>query len=68
MWKQCAEYVLSFLNLARDTHANTAAIHAALERENIHVMHHAGRIRIAVAGYNTAEDVGRLLAVLARAV
>ena len=49
-------------------HANTAAIHAALERENIHVMHHAGRIRIAVAGYNTAEDVGRLLAALARAV
>ena len=28
MWKQFAEYVLSFLNLARDTHANTAAIQA----------------------------------------
>ncbi|MFM8470373.1 MAG: aminotransferase class V-fold PLP-dependent enzyme [Limisphaerales bacterium] len=47
-------------------HANTAAIHAALEAENIHVMHHAGRIRIAVHGYNTAADVARLLEVLAR--
>ncbi len=49
-------------------HPNTAGINTALERENIHVMHHAGRIRVAVAGYNTAEDVGRLLAVLATAV
>lgn len=49
-------------------HANTAALHAALEAEHIHVMHHAGRIRIAVAGYNTAEDVGRLLGALRRAV
>ncbi|PHX95345.1 MAG: aminotransferase [Pedosphaera sp.] len=49
-------------------HPDTAAIHAALERENIHVMHHAGRIRIAVAGYNTAEDVARLLAGLAGAL
>lgn len=54
--------ILAFL------HPDTAAIHAALEREKIHVMHHAGRIRIAVAGYNTAEDVGRLLAGLAGAL
>lgn len=49
-------------------HPNTAEIYATLERENIHVMHHAGRIRIAVAGYNTAEDVQRLLAVLTTAI
>ncbi len=49
-------------------HPNTAVIHAALEQENIHVMHHAGRLRIAVAGYNTEEDVARLLAALARVV
>jgi selenocysteine lyase/cysteine desulfurase len=42
------------------------AIHAALEREEIHVMHHAGRIRIAVHGYNTAGDVERLLEVIGR--
>lgn len=49
-------------------HPNTAAIHAALEPEEIHVMHHAGRIRIAVAGYNTGEDVSRLLETLSRSV
>lgn len=54
--------ILAFL------HTKTADIHAALERENVHVMHHAGRIRIAVAGYNTPDDVGRLLAVLASVV
>jgi selenocysteine lyase/cysteine desulfurase len=45
-------------------HSRSAELHAALERENIHVMHHAGRIRIAIHGYNTAEDVSRLLQVL----
>ena len=49
-------------------HPNTAAIHAALEGENIHVMHHAGRLRIAVHGYNTAADVEKLLAVLATVI
>ena len=49
-------------------HPDTAGIYAALDKENIHVMHHAGRIRIAVAGYNTAEDVNRLLAVLATTI
>jgi selenocysteine lyase/cysteine desulfurase len=29
-------------------------------------MHHAGRIRIALHGYNTEEDVTRLLTVLRR--
>jgi len=46
-------------------HAEAAAIHAALEAEDIHVMHSAGRIRVAVHGYNVAEDVERLLAGLA---
>jgi cysteine desulfurase/selenocysteine lyase len=47
-------------------HPQAAAIHAALAAENIHVMHSAGRLRVAVHGYNTAEDVERLLGVLAR--
>ena len=46
------------------THSRSAEIHAALERQNIHVMHNAGRIRIAVHGYNTADDVHRFLRVL----
>jgi selenocysteine lyase/cysteine desulfurase len=45
-------------------HARSAEIHAALERENVHVMHHAGRIRIAVHGYNTREDIDKLLRIL----
>jgi selenocysteine lyase/cysteine desulfurase len=45
-------------------HPETAKLHAALEAANIHVMHHAGRIRIAIHGYNTADDVQRLLTTL----
>ena len=45
-------------------HPRSTELHAALEREDIHVMHNAGRIRIAVHGYNTAEDIGQLLRVL----
>jgi selenocysteine lyase/cysteine desulfurase len=45
-------------------HPRSTELHAALERENIHVMHNAGRIRIAVHGYNTREDIRRFLQVL----
>jgi len=47
-------------------HERTAEIHAALLKENIHVMHHAGRIRIAVHGYNTEADIEGLLAAFPR--
>lgn len=49
-------------------HPQSAAIHAALQEENTHVMHQAGRIRVAVHGYNTRDDVQRLLAVLRKTV
>ena len=45
-------------------HDRTAAIHAALEAQKIQVMHHAGRIRIALHGYNTPADVDKLLRTL----
>jgi selenocysteine lyase/cysteine desulfurase len=45
-------------------HTRCGEIHAVLEREHIHVMHHAGRIRIAIHGYNTHKDVVNLLSVL----
>ena len=45
-------------------HPRSTELHAALERENIHVMHNAGRIRLAVHGYNTREDIHRVLGVL----
>lgn len=48
------------------THPDTRAIHDVLLARNIHVMHQVGRIRIAVHGYNTPEDIDCLLAALPR--
>ncbi len=45
-------------------HPQSAVLHGALEKENIHVMHQAGRMRIAIHGYNTADDIARLLSAL----
>ncbi len=45
-------------------HERSTEIHAALEKAEVHVMHNAGRIRLAVHGYNTCEDVQRALACL----
>lgn len=45
-------------------HQRSAEIHAALEKAEIHVMHNAGRIRLAVHGYNTMSDLHRALAAL----
>jgi selenocysteine lyase/cysteine desulfurase len=49
-------------------HPKSAAIHAALEAEEVHVMHHAGRIRIAIHGYNQESDVERLVRAIASAL
>tara|TARA_A100001037_G_scaffold10022_1_gene9794 strand:- start:2509 stop:3615 length:1107 start_codon:yes stop_codon:yes gene_type:complete len=38
-------------------HERADAIHAELEAAEVHVMNHAGRLRMAVHGYNTMEDV-----------
>jgi len=46
-------------------HPRAAELHDGLARENIHVMHSAGRIRIAVHGYNTRHDIQQFLHVLA---
>lgn len=52
---ECPSGIIAF------QHPNAAAVHQALLKDNIHVMHHAGRIRIALHGYNTSADVERLL-------
>ena len=45
-------------------HPDADRIHATLHEANIHVMSHAGRLRIALHGYNRMTDVERLLQVL----
>jgi cysteine desulfurase/selenocysteine lyase len=47
-------------------HADSQRLHELLERESVRVMHHAGRIRIAIHGYNTADDVDRLIDAILR--
>ena len=42
-------------------HPQAEQIHQALLKSGIHTMYHAGRIRIALHGYNTMDDVLRLL-------
>lgn len=36
-------------------------LHRALHQQNIHVMHQAGRVRVAIHGYNTMDDIDRFL-------
>jgi selenocysteine lyase/cysteine desulfurase len=45
-------------------HERSTEIHAALEKAEVHVMHNAGRIRLAMHGYNTSDDVKRAFAAL----
>lgn len=46
-------------------HPRAEAIHARLHARGIHVMHHAGRLRVAIHGYTTGADVDTFLAALA---
>ena len=45
-------------------HSRAEEIHQQLRAKNIHVMSHAGRLRVALHGYNTMDDVSTLLALL----
>jgi len=57
-----ASGILAFL------HEDTASIHEAMEAAEVHIMHHAGRLRMAMHGYNTAADVEKFLGVLKKAL
>lgn len=49
-------------------HPELERIQAHLQEQRVHVMHSAGRMRVAIHAYNTAEDVDRFLGVLAAAL
>lgn len=49
-------------------HPQAEALFHALHVDKIHVMHHAGRLRVALHGYNTPADVERFLESLERAL
>jgi predicted TIM-barrel fold metal-dependent hydrolase len=49
-------------------HPRSDAIQAALLEKQVHVMHHAGRLRVAIHGYNTADDIQQLVEVLQASV
>ncbi|HZL88495.1 MAG TPA: aminotransferase class V-fold PLP-dependent enzyme [Pirellulaceae bacterium] len=49
-------------------HPAAAAIHLKLHAQHIHIMSHAGRLRVAIHGYNTAEDVERFLRAISAAL
>jgi selenocysteine lyase/cysteine desulfurase len=42
-------------------HPAVERIHAHLYSQNVHVMSHAGRLRVAIHGYNTTADVDRFV-------
>lgn len=50
------------------THPDYERINNFLHKENIHVMSHAGRMRIAVHGYNDEADIDRFLETLQKAL
>jgi len=45
-------------------HPAAERIHEYLHARNVHVMSHAGRLRVAIHGYNTANDVDRFIRTL----
>ena len=49
-------------------HADADRIHAQLHRQNIHIMSHAGRLRVAIHGYNTMDDIEFFLTELEKAL
>ena len=49
-------------------HPRAGTIHQHLHEEQIHVMYHAGRLRVALHGYNTAADVDRFVCALREAL
>lgn len=59
---ECVAGILAF------RHPKADALHRHLHDKGVHVMSHAGRLRVAVHGYNTAADVERFVSELKAAL
>ena len=64
----CPQREGSYSGILAIQHDRTDDIHARLEAAEIHVMNHAGRLRMALHGYNTPEDVEKFLSELKAAL
>lgn len=49
-------------------HPEADRLHRALWSHDVHIMSHAGRLRVAIHGYNTMDDVQKLLEILEQAL
>jgi len=58
----------NFSGILAFRHERSEAIHVQLEAAEVHVMNHAGRLRMALHGYNTAADVEKFMGVLKSAL
>jgi len=54
----------SLAGIVAFNHPQAARLNQALHEQNIHIMAQAGRLRVAIHGYNTVQDIERLLRVL----
>ncbi len=60
----CPQREDSYSGILAIQHDRADDIHARLEAAEVHVMNHAGRLRMALHGYNTSADVEKFLSVL----
>jgi len=49
-------------------HPEADRLHRTLWSHDVHIMSHAGRLRVAIHGYNTMDDVQKLLEILEQAL
>ncbi len=57
---------LSASGIVAFKHSQSGPLAEALREQNVHIMHQAGRLRVALHGYNSPEDVSRFFKILDR--
>jgi cysteine desulfurase/selenocysteine lyase len=55
---------LSASGIVAFKHPQSDRLAEALREKNVHIMHQAGRLRVALHGYNTSDDVSRFFEIL----